>query len=394
VTQHDATRIVHAGEDVHRRPSVTWPIAPPIVQTSVYVYPDIESVDAVHDGESPGYIYGRYGVPNHTALEEALCALEGAEAGVATTNGTNAIASVLFTLTQTGERVVCADNVYGGTRGLLNHELRRFGVTTDYVHPADHAAVRAAVMRAPRPVLLWADAIANPTMLTTDIPALAEIAHGAGIPLVIDNTFATPLHCHPFELGADLVIHSTTKFIGGHNDTSGGMVLGSVERIDAIRDVAMRIGAVGAAFEAWLAMRGLRTLDVRLRRSSANALSLAEAIEGHPAVSRVHYPGLASDPGHAVAQRVLRDGYGSMLAIDLGSAERARAVINRLHIIRFAETLGGLMTTVVHPRTASYRALTEEQLAEIGISPGLLRLSVGIEAPDDLTTDVLHALDG
>jgi cystathionine beta-lyase/cystathionine gamma-synthase len=271
--------------------------------------------------------------------------------------------------------------------------LLRFGVTTSYVHPADLDAVQSAVAREPRPALIWADTIANPSLRTTDIPALAKIARGSGVPLVIDNTFATPLHCNPLAHGADLVLHSTTKFIGGHNDTSGGVVLGSTERIDAIRDVAIRVGAVGAAFEAWLVLRGLRTLDVRMRRSSATAHALAEAIEGHPAVARVHYPGLASDPGHGTAQRVLHDGFGSMVSVDLGSSERARAVVDRLRLIQFAETLGGLMTTVVHPRTASYRTLTDEQLAAIEVSPGLLRFSIGIESAYDLIADVLRALD-
>jgi cystathionine beta-lyase/cystathionine gamma-synthase len=387
------TRIVHAGDAAHRAPSLTWPVAPPIVQTSVYAYPDIAAVDAVHDGVAPGYIYGRYGVPNHVALEVALAELEGAEAALATTSGTSAIASTLFALLEMGDRVVAASNIYGGTRGLLNNELRRFGVHVSYAHPADRAALMSALATQPPPKLVWVDSLANPTLLASDIPMLAELAHAAGALLVVDNTFATPLHCQPLTLGADLVLHSATKFIGGHNDTSAGAVLGAPERVEAIRRVAIRLGAIGAPFEAWLALRGLRTLDVRLRRSSATALALAEALEGHPAVRRVHYPGLGSDPGHEVALRTLRNGFGSMLSVDFGAAVSARRVIDGLRLIAVAETLGGLMTTVVHPRSASYRTLTLEQLAEIGVSEGLVRFSIGIEAPEDLLADIAHALD-
>ena len=389
-----STKVVHAGEHVHRAPSLTWPVAPPIVQTSVYAYPDIAAVDAVHDGDAPGYIYGRYGVPNHVALEVALCELEGAEAGLATTSGTSAIASTLFALLESGDRVVAANNIYGGTRGLLNNELRRFGVAVDYVHPADRDALAAALAKQPAAKLVWADSLANPTLLASDIPLLAELTHAAGALLVVDNTFATPLHCQPLALGADLVLHSATKFIGGHNDTSAGAVLGAPALVQAIRGVAIRLGAVGAPFEAWLALRGLRTLDVRLQRSSANALALAEALAGHPRVVRVHYPGLPSDPGHAVALRTLRNGFGSMVSVDVGDAVSARRAIDGLRLIAFAETLGGVMTTVVHPRSASYRTLTLEQLAAIGVSEGLVRFSIGIEAAEDLIADVTQALDG
>ncbi|RIK36415.1 MAG: methionine gamma-lyase [Chloroflexi bacterium] len=388
-----ATRVVHAGERVHVAPSVTWPIAPPIVQTSVYAYPDIAAVDAVHEGEAPGYIYGGYGVPNQSALEAALAELEGAEAAVVTTSGSNAIAVTLLGLTAAGSRVVAAINCYGGTRVVLDQQLARFGVSTTYVHPADIDAVIAALHSEPRPALLWVDTIANPTIRATDIPCLATLASDAGVPLVVDNTFATPYHAQPLTMGADIVLHSTTKFIGGHNDSRGGAILADSERIAQLRRVAIHFGAIGAPFEAWLQLRGLRTLDVRMERSSANALAIAEACDGHPHVRRVHYPGLPSDPGHSVAVRTLRHGFGSMLSIDLGTAERARAVVDRLQLVVFAETLGGLMTTVVHPRSASYRSLTEEELARIGVSPGLLRFSVGIESPEDLVRDILGALN-
>lgn len=390
--EREATRVIHAGMDADAAGSVTRPVSPPIVQSAAWVYPDVATIDAVYAEGAPGYIYGRYGVPNHRELERALADLEGAEAGVATTNGSSAIVAVLLALTRSGSRVVAAHRVYGGTRGILNHEMARFGVETTWVDVADLEAVRAALGGEPRPALLWVDTIANPTMRTSDLPALAGLAGDAGVPLVVDNTFATPLHCRPLEHGASLVVHSATKFIAGHNDASGGVVVGPAALVEPVRDVAVRVGGVGAPFEAWLCLRGLRTLDVRLARSSATALALAEALEAHPAARRVHYPGLASDPTHDVARRVLRDGFGSMLSVDLGTAAVARAAVDRLRLVQFVETLGGVMTTVVHHPSTSYRDLTDEQLAAIGVSPGLLRFSIGIEAAQDIIDDVVGAL--
>ncbi len=391
---HEQTRVVHAGADADAAGSLTRPVAPPIVQSAAWVYPDVATIDAVYERGAPAYIYGRYGVPNHRELERALAELEGAEAGVATTNGSSAIVAVLLALARAGSRVVAAHRVYGGTRGILNHEMARFGVETTWVDVADLDAVRAALAGGPRPALLWVDTIANPTMRASDLPALACLARDAGVPLVVDNTFATPLHCRPLEHGAGLVVHSATKFIAGHNDAAGGVVVGPAALVEPVRDVATRVGGVGAPFEAWLCLRGLRTLDVRLARSSATALALAEALEEHPTVRRVHYPGLASDPTHEVARRVLRGGFGSMLAVDLGTAAAARAAVDRLRLAQFVETLGGVMTTVVHHPSTSYRELTDEQLAAIGVSPGLLRFSIGIEAAEDIIGDVVAAVDG
>lgn len=390
--EREATRVIHAGTDTDSAGSVTRPVGPPIVQSAAWVYPDVATIDAVYAGGASGYIYGRYGVPNHRELERALADLEGAEAGVATTNGPSAIVAVLLALTRAGSRVVAAHRVYGGTRGILNHEMARFGVETTWVDVADPEAVRVALAGEPRPALLWVDTIANPTMRVSDLPVLAGLAGEAGVPLVVDNTFATPLHCRPLEHGASLVVHSATKFIAGHNDASGGVVVGPAALVEPVRDVAVRVGGVGAPFEAWLCLRGLRTLDVRLARSSATALALAEALEAHAAARCVHYPGLASDPTHDVARRVLRDGFGSMLAVDLGTAAAARAAVDRLRLVQFVETLGGVMTTVVHHPSTSYRDLTDEQLAAIGISPGLLRFSIGIEAAEDVIADIVGAL--
>lgn len=392
MSDQDATRYVHAGDQVHAEPSATSPLASPIYQTTVYRYADSAQIDAIHSGEQAGYIYGRYGLPNTRALEVALAELEGAEAGLATSSATSGILATLLAMTEGGARIVAGHNTYGGTRALLDAELSRFGLATDYVDLGDLDAVRVAVEREPRPRLLWADTISNPTLLTNDIPALAAIAGEAGVPLVVDNTFATPLHFNPLAHGATLVIHSGTKFIGGHNDVTSGAVLGSSELIERIRRTAILTGAVATPFDAWLALRGLRTMEVRLLRSSATALRIAEALQGRPGVRRVHYPGLPDDPCHDVARRMLRNGYGSLVSVDFGDEASARRVVDGLRLIQIAETLGGLMTTAVIPAVNYYRHLDAEGLARIGVSPGLVRFSIGLESPDDLIADLLQAI--
>lgn len=388
----DATRYVHAGEEIHRQASLTWPLAPPIVQTTVYAYPDTAAVDAVHDGTQAGYIYARYGLPNSAELEAAMCELEGGAAAVAMGSATGVITSLFMALTGAGRRVVVGHNTYGGTRAVLDHDLSRFGLTTTYVDLTDEAAVWAALAAAPAPALLFADTLSNPTLITNDIPRLADLAARAGVPLVVDNTFATPYHFQPLAHGATLVLHSATKFIGGHNDVSGGVAIGPAELIAQLRAVGIRIGATGGPFESWLALRGLRTLEVRLQRSSANALALAEAVQRHPLARRVHYPGLAGDPRHGVARGMLRNGFGSVLAVDFGAEAVARRVVDGLRLMQLAETLGGLMTTVVLPKINYYRTLDSEALLQLGVSPGLVRVSVGIESAADLVADMFHAM--
>ena len=388
----DATRYVHLADALHAEPSVTSPLAPPIYQTTAYRYDDTAQIESVHDGIEPGYIYGRYGLPNARALEEALAELEGAEAGLATSSASSGILATLLALTEGGDRLVVGHNTYGGTRGLLDAELSRFGVETVYVDVGDLDAVRDALHAGPKPRLLWADTISNPTLLTNDIPALASLAEQAGIPLVVDNTFATPLHFKPLNHGATIVIHSGTKFIGGHNDVSSGAVLGPAAIVNRIRRTAILTGAIAAPFDAWLSLRGLRTMEVRLRRSSATSLEAAKALERERGIVRVHYPGLASDPRHAVAKRILRDGFGSLLCIDFGDAATARRVVDNLRLVQIAETLGGLMTTAVIPYVNYYRHLDDEALARIGVSPGLVRFSIGIESASDLIADFREAI--
>jgi len=385
-----ASRIAHAGEEPVV--SLTEPLVAPIYQTTVYSYPDIAAVDEVYEERQPGYIYSRYGMPNHRLLESALEDLEGMEASVATANGMSAITAVLFGLLSSGDRIVVGRQVYGGTRNLLDRDVGRFGIEVCYIDALDPGQVEDALSRPA--AMLYVEGITNPTISVLDLPVLSGLAREAGVPFVVDSTFATPVHCNPAEYGADVVIHSTTKFIAGHNDVAGGVVLGPRSLIEPIRQQAIRFGGVGGPFDAWLVLRGLKTLALRMVKSSANALALAEALRAHRGVERVRYPGLDSHPQHATALRMLRDGFGSMLSIDLaGGREAVETVVRRLETIRFAETLGGLGTTVVHPASTSHRSVDPDTRRELEIGDGLLRFSIGIEEPEDLIVEVTGALD-
>jgi cystathionine gamma-synthase len=389
-TPKPASRIAHAGEQSTE--SLTDPLVTPIYQTTVYSYPDISAVDDVYEHREPGYIYSRYGMPNHRLLESAMAELEGTQTGLATATGMSAISAVIFGMLSAGDRIVASNQVYGGTRNLLDLDVQRLGIEVTYVDALDLDQVREALSEPAG--MLYVEGITNPTINVLDLEALGEIAREADVLFVVDSTFATPIHATPFEYGADIVIHSTTKFIGGHNDVSGGMVLGSEELLDPVRQVSIRFGGIGGPFDAWLVLRGLKTLALRMRQSSSNALKLAEALQGHRAVSRVRYPGLASHPQHKIARRMLRGGFGSMLSIDLhGGRSAVETVIKRLEMIRFVETLGGLGTTVVHPATTSHRSVDQSVKEELEISDGLLRFSIGIEEPEDLIDEVVSALD-
>ncbi len=384
-----ATLCVQAG--LEPTPSVTEPLAPPIWPAAAFAYPDLETMEAILAGEQPGFVYARYGAPNHVQLERALARLEGGEAAVVTASGMSAIAATLFALTAPGQRVVADIAVYRGTQLLLAHDLARFGVTVEFVDCGDLAAVERALASPTR--LLWVDTLTNPTLRVRDLPRLARLVQAAGALLVVDNTFATPIHCRPLAWGATLVVHSTTKLIGGHHDASGGAVIGPVELVEPIRRQVIRFGGRGGAFDAWLIQRGLATLPLRAARSSASALDLAARLASHPAVQRVSYPGLADHPEHELARQLLTGGFGAVLAFELAGGEPAvRRFLRALRLVRFAETLGGTVTTVVHPATTSHRALAPVERVALGITDGLLRLSVGLEDPADLWRDLRQAL--
>jgi cystathionine beta-lyase/cystathionine gamma-synthase len=365
--------------------------AVPIYQSATFHARDVDEYAAMLGFERPGYTYSRIENPTASALGGTFAELHGAEAGFAFGSGMAAIHATLLSLVRAGDRIVSTRAVYGSTRGLLDGVFGRLGVDVEYVDPVDLAGIEAALTAAPTRVL-YAETIANPTTIVADIAALAGLARRHGALLVVDDTFASPYLCQPLELGADLVVESATKWLSGHSDVIAGVVAGSRPRIEAIRDVSIDTGGIAAPFSAFLVLRGIQTLHVRMDRHCASASTLARHLEAHAAVRTVAYPGLASHPQANVAQRQLRAG-GGILAVDLGSRDRAAAFIDDLRIPPVTATLGSVVTYAVHPPTATHRQLDEAQLLAAGIPPGLVRISVGLEDVEDLVADVDRALN-
>lgn len=370
-------------------PSATSPLTPPIHLSVVYRLEGLDQVDAVYQGEASGFIYARDGHPNASQLAAKVAALEGAEAALVCASGMAAEAAALLAGLDGGDHVALSEGVYGKTAVLLNRELSRFGITSSPFDAARPETLRDILT--PRTRLVFAETLSNPLLRLADLAGLAEIAHGVGAPLVVDHTFA-PLLCRPLELGADLVTHSGTKLIGGHSDLTLGLLAGKADAIARAGAVASAFGLSGNPFESWLALRGIATLGLRSARACATALELSGRLEAHPAVRAVHYPGLPSHPDHDRAARVLSGGFGTIATIDLGDRARADAFLRALRHIPFAPSLGDVSTTLSHPATTSHRGQSPEQWARQGITPGLVRLSFGLEDPGDLREDLEQAL--
>jgi len=374
-----STVCVHAGQEPD--PS-TGAIITPIYQTSTYVQDEL--------GKHKGYEYGRTQNPTRAALEGNLAAIEGGRAAFAFASGMAAINAIASRLTS-GDHVVVSDNVYGGTFRLFEQVLTRYQLSFSYVDTARLDAVERAFTAATR--LLFVETPSNPVMRLTDLGRAAELAHRHGVRLVADNTFASPCIQRPIELGADLVTHSTTKYLNGHSDSIGGIVVATRDDdIEWLKFVQNAAGAILSPFDSWLVLRGTKTLPLRMRQHSANGLALAEYLAGHPKVKQVHYPGLASHPQHDLAARQMR-GFGGMLAFDLGSLEAARRVLNSVRLMALAESLGGVETLISHPATMTHAAVPAERRAALGITDGLIRVSVGVEDIDDLREDLAQALE-
>jgi cystathionine beta-lyase/cystathionine gamma-synthase len=304
-------------------------------------------------------------------------------------SGMAAIASTVLALVGQGDHVLLSEGLYGKTTTLVSRELVRFGVSNSSFDPA-HAESLARQIN-PRTRLIIVETLSNPLLRVADLETLARSASQANVPLLVDHTFA-PLLCSPIELGATLVMHSVTKLIGGHSDLTLGVVVGPLERIDRIRSVASTFGQTGNPFESWLALRGMATLSLRCERACSNAFELAARLEAHPRIERVYYPGLASHPDHELSRRIFQRGFGAMVSFDAGSREAANRLIRSLRHIPFAPSLGDVQTTLSHPHSTSHRGLDAEALRLLGITPGLIRLSVGIEDIDDLWADLAQAL--
>lgn len=339
----------------------------------------------------PGSTYSRgYGNPTVEAFERVMADLEGTEAAFGFASGMAAIHTVFTTLARGGDRVVAARELYGGTYSIATKVAPRAGITVDLVDARDADAVAAAL---PGARFLYVETIANPTMTVADLEMLGALARAAGVPAVVDNTFASPYLCRPTEHGFSHVIHSATKYVGGHHDLIGGVVCTGEEERAALRSTAIDTGGTMSAFDAWLAMRGLMTLGLRMDRHTASALAIARHLEGHPRIERVHYAGLPSHPDHEVAARVLPKGCGGMLAFEVtGGVEGGKSFCDALELIWVATSLGGSHSLAGHAASTTHRQMDPEARRAAGVSDGLVRMSVGLEDPDDLLADVDAAL--
>lgn len=390
------TRAVHAGRLIpegDRGGRAFIPTIPPIHSSVTYSYERMEDLDAAFD--VGGYVYARHGSPTVAALEEAVAALEEGETAVAFASGMAAIhAALLAAGARAGTAVVAARDLYGATYLLLDRLLRSQGVDARFVDITDLNAVEAMCAEA-RPAVLLVETISNPLLKVADLPALAGIAHRHGAALVVDNTFATPYLVRPLTLGADFVVHSGTKYLGGHGDVLAGVVVTSAARRERLMEVLKTAGANLGPVEAWLLLRGIRTLFLRVERQFASALKVARWLEAHPGVARVFYPGLPSHPQHDLAARLFGGrGFGGIVTFELKGAgqEEVFRFMDRLRLCVPATSLGDVQTLVLHPASSSHRGLSPAERASLGITEGMVRISVGIEAVEDILADLEGAL--
>jgi cystathionine beta-lyase/cystathionine gamma-synthase len=364
----------------------------PLYQTSTFRFSDSEAYADTISFRAPGYTYTRgYGNPTVAAFEQQMAALEGTEAAFGFASGMAAIHTVFAAHARAGDRVVMSAELYGGSYALATRVLPRNGVEVVLVDPHDIDAVRAAL---PGASLFHVESIANPNVTVADLQALGAACREAGVPASVDNTFASPYLCMPARYGFEYVCHSATKYVGGHHDLIAGAVCTSVAGRERLRDVAIDTGGTMAPFEAWLCLRGLMTLGLRMDRHSASALALAAALEANPKVERVRYPGLASHPHHAVAQRLFPRGFGGMLAIEVvDGVEGGQRFCDALELAWVATSLGGTHTLVGHAASTTHRQMDPVARRAAGIADGLVRVSVGIEDPQDILDDVERALE-
>jgi cystathionine beta-lyase/cystathionine gamma-synthase len=383
----DATRCVHAGEDRH---GLKAPITTPIAQASVFVLPDVAELRRYAQGDSDAYLYTRYGNPTTRAAERKIAALEGAEDCVVTSSGMAATLCGVLAALRSGDEIVSMLDVYGGTLRLFEEVLPQFGLLTRLVPFSE--LDRLDRHMGERTKMLFLESPTNPTVRCVDLERLARVAHDHHAVVMVDNTFATPILQKPLALGADLAMHSATKYLGGHSDLTAGAVAGSRDWMVKVRERMKLTGGCLDPFASYLLIRGLKTLAIRAERACQNARRIAEFLGGHPNVAQVHYPGLPSHPSYAVASRQMSD-FGMMVAFDIeGGGEAAEAFINRLRLWYLATSLGGVESTVSYPILSSHAGLSDDRLRLLGVSSATVRLSVGIENSSDLIADLEQAL--
>ncbi|HEX6330535.1 MAG TPA: aminotransferase class I/II-fold pyridoxal phosphate-dependent enzyme [Actinomycetota bacterium] len=384
-----ATRAIHGA----RTPPIEQDTpSVPIFQTSTFRFATAEDYAETIAFRKPGYTYTRgYGNPTLLAFENLMAELEGTGAAFSFASGMAAIHTLVTSLARAGERIVASTELYGGTYALFRKVLPRYGVDVTFVNPHDLDAVAAAL---PGARLFYCETIANPNVTVADLPAIARLCDREGVPAAVDNTFASPYLCTPADHGFAYVLHSATKYVGGHNDLIGGVVCGSAEGVAGLRETVIETGGTMAPLEAWLCLRGLATLELRMERHGANASALAALLDVHPKVERAHYPGLGSHPQHELARRLLPKGFGGMLAFDVaGGVEAGRRFCDALELAWVASSLGGTHTLVGHAASTTHRQLDTEARRAAGITDGLIRVSVGLETESDLLEDFERALE-
>lgn len=381
-----ATLAVHAG--THDDP-VTGAVGTPIYQSSTFLLGQ-DQYRAVQEGYARDrFIYTRYGNPSQWALQEKMAALEGAESAIVFSSGMAAISATVLSMLDKGAHVVASSELYGGTYNLFHHELPAMGFRVSYVSPRDLAGIEAAIESGT--MLLYFETLTNPLLKLVDLPALGDIARRHQVRLVVDATFTTPIGMHALEHGAHVVVHSATKYLNGHSDLVAGVAVGARKNIDPIWPRLLAFGGCLDPHACFLLERGLKTLPLRMRAHEAGAMALAEFLQGHPKVTEVHYPGLPSHADHVLAKRLLRN-TGGMVAFAVGSDEKALQLLDALHLTRQATSLGGVESLISLPFNTSHAAYTAQQRVALGIAPGCVRLSVGIEDPCDLMADLAQAL--
>jgi len=383
-----ATRAVHGGERIDIGNAI--PTANPIHLSTSYAYGSASEMDEVFEDPTQGYVYSRYGNPTIRAFEDAIASVEDTEAALAYPSGMAAIHGVFTLLAKPGDHVIASRDVYGATLTLLSGHFCEMGIRTTFVDITDLDAVREAATQS-RTTVIYAETVSNPLLKIADIAGLARIASDTGATLVVDNTFASPALARPTAVGATLTLHSTTKFIAGHGDVTGGVVAGPREIIDQLRLISRLNGAIPGPFDTWLAARGLKTLPLRMHQHSVNARAVAEWLERDSRVERVYYPGLHDDP---LASQFLSDDRGAIVSFQIRGAGQAEVFryLDALRLIQPAPTLGDVYSLSLYPARTSHRGLTEEQRATFGIRDNLIRLSIGIEAVEDIIGDIDQAL--
>jgi cystathionine gamma-lyase/cystathionine beta-lyase/cystathionine gamma-lyase/homocysteine desulfhydrase len=375
-----STDCIHAGQEPE---PTTGAVTYPIFQTSTYVQPKL--------GEHKGYEYARTKNPTRSVLEANLAALEGGKYGHCFASGMSAT-DVVFRMLKSGDHVVAGENLYGGSYRLFKRVLEKFGLEFSFVDTSRVDAVKNALKANTK--ILFLETPTNPMMTLSDLAACSDVAHQKGVLVVVDNTFCSPYLQRPIELGADIVVHSTTKFLNGHSDSVGGAVISNSDEIaEQIGFLQNAVGAILSPFDSFLVLRGVKTLAVRMKCHEENGMSMANYLAHHPKVKKVYYPGLPDHPQHALAKKQM-NGFGSMISFELGSKENAAKFLNRVRLCSLAESLGGVETLISHPETMTHASVPIEDRKRLGISPGLVRISVGIEDIEDLIADLENAFEG